>query len=725
MDTIQKIIAAFSLTDIYEMEVRLSEYKNRFSKADRKYLKNKLSERNSSDEIYNTLILYVYFLGDEGLQELRRKEGRFGYWKYFDDIIYKVEKSVSCFLENADFLQLSEAQIAYFQKKNQMAWLGEYFRTTQNDIDKIIKKHHGESKTGILDGQSFETSLFRELIAYIDLLFLQRYNMMAKDDSNLDVIESYSNEDIASAVSFLIYRYTNVIGMPEINCWIDADYVLSDELKVLILQACKFLRLREWELFWDYYGYDISNNGCFYPPDTLMGKSIMLGYINTQMQEMLFCTRVYKIGEMEHYAALELYGEMLHKREDAASQMIIKQGKGVFERYIFKTPNLLFQKIGAEDGGKYPLYLEEMTLLQYMEKELALSVEKLIDMKVSKSATLHDVIMFQRIFQLNRMYYSYLLKHGSDIKVLIRSMGQMIPAATMKSLLNSQINNMTKTNEIIDFFTYKGDRYDIQYTPLIRIGDYYCCPTVICARSNFIHNSLSYLYQAGIYNKLDGEGLENLCYNSFEQHQDLFSVQRGKKYKYHGDSGEIDLLVISDEFILFIECKNPLLPTSAFNMRTTFDYLKKASSQLDCMINSFSDESFQKQYLHSIGIEFKKRKLLTCIVLGTRLFSGYDGFGHPIRCIHELRTFLNDGCIHFVYGDETTTKRIWCKEKLSLYDIEAYLSGDNYPTKNFQLDMMIPYEQKMSCGNHTVKFRTYKLRTPLMQKNDAEYPLKV
>ena len=36
---------------------------------------------------------------------------------------------------------------------------------------------------------------------------------------------------------------------------------------------------------------------------------------------------------------------------------------------------------------------------------------------------------------------------------------------------------------------------------------------------------------------------------------------------------------------------------------------------------------------------------MTCILLGNRLFTGFTGLNHPIRCFHELDMILNKGTI--------------------------------------------------------------------------------
>jgi len=712
METIQNIASKLSIEDITENERILVKCPSKISKSDQKSLKKIILKGENEQTVYGSLILYVYYLSDEGVHELR-KEGFFGYWKNDRDKI-QVKKATSILLNHEKIIQLSQETKNYLQKKQNNAWLGQYFCMTQLEIDQMIKSHHDDRKQEFYNSQIIETSLLRELISYIDFLFLIRDKNATEEDIDLDDFASYPNEEVASAVSFLIYRYNNLIGIKNVNSnsFMDADYVLSDELESLILITCKFLRLREWEFYWDRYGYDILEDGCFYSPNPTLEKSIKLGYINTQVQEVLFFNNISAQLVNENYPSLFEYKKMLETHEDMTSYLTIKTGTGFFERYALKNILEVFQHIGGSNAEKYYLYLEEIAVLRYMEKELVTPAQKLLERKFEEYATMKDAILFPRLFFLNRMHYQYILNHGGDTKAIIRSMGQMIHYSDMEALINTQIHDMKKTRNLLNFYTYQGGIYDIQYTPLLKIGDHYCCPTNICAVSNFIRNSIAYSYQMGkksLFLENTGEDLEKLCADAFKQYPKLFQVEQGKKYQYKGHKGEIDLFVISDDILLFIECKNPFLPTNAFSMRTSFDYIEKATKQLDHEMQAFSDEEFQKNYLESIHIPYKKRILCSCIIMGNRLFSGYTGAGHSIRYIHDLLAFLKFGKINLLCQNRVIVKSIWKNEQFTVQDLKAYLSDNDSPSKKFQMGAMMPYTQKMSCGTHIVGFKTYKI----------------
>ncbi|MBD8027860.1 NERD domain-containing protein [Ureibacillus sp. Re31] len=120
-----------------------------------------------------------------------------------------------------------------------------------------------------------------------------------------------------------------------------------------------------------------------------------------------------------------------------------------------------------------------------------------------------------------------------------------------------------------------------------------------------------------------------------ERHQE-YHVFSNKKFSYCGQRGEVDVLVISVQDIIIIECKTPLNPTSNFEMRASDEHINKAAKQLDHCRAAFMDKALRKKLLKNLSILDKSRNIHTCIIFGNRLFNGYSVNGHPIRYLREL-----------------------------------------------------------------------------------------
>ena len=151
-----------------------------------------------------------------------------------------------------------------------------------------------------------------------------------------------------------------------------------------------------------------------------------------------------------------------------------------------------------------------------------------------------------------------------------------------------------------------------------------------------------------------------------------------------------------------IECKCPLNPTSNFELRASLEHLDKASAQLDNARNAFSDPTFAKKYLESLGVTYKERKIHTCIIMGNRMFNGLSINNHPVRFIYELDMILNNGYIRSNIGNW----RVWQDTSFSNSDLLDFLS----PTSKFinsNLSSMPKIKEVMNVNGNTVSFISY------------------
>ena len=176
-----------------------------------------------------------------------------------------------------------------------------------------------------------------------------------------------------------------------------------------------------------------------------------------------------------------------------------------------------------------------------------------------------------------------------------------------------------------------------------------------------------------------------------------------KKFKYKGKKGEIDVLVVSDLDLIIIECKGPLVPTSNFEMRATFEHIEKSQKQLDLSKEAFEDDGFRNNFFKdSLHIDGKRRNVYTCTVVGNRLFSIWSGVRHPIRNIYELDMILTNGEISSPFAKWS----IWKKEKYSHTDLLDFLRQDGVFIKLMQ-DSMDSYFKKLTFAGKTIQYESY------------------
>lgn len=300
---------------------------------------------------------------------------------------------------------------------------------------------------------------------------------------------------------------------------------------------------------------------------------------------------------------------------------------------------------------------------------------------------------------------SQVLFNQKDKNRIIRSLIPHFQYEGLINILTVFMGDRVKAEELLQLFTYEKDiKLDLQYTPFIEASGGLFFSNSLVSKSNLLRNCIAYSYLAKnqLVNQDNLEPLVHECVKIFSEKQQEYRVFSNKKFTFCGQSGEVDVLVISDEDIIIIECKSPLNPTSNFEMRASGEHINKAAKQLDHCRDAFMDKAFRKNFLKNSGIPDKPRNIHTCIVFGNRLFSGYSVNGHPIRYIRELDMILNNGRIYSPAG----TWRVWRGEEFKHEELISFLSPEHsLIISNF--NSMESVEQYLFIKGRKVCFETY------------------
>lgn len=271
------------------------------------------------------------------------------------------------------------------------------------------------------------------------------------------------------------------------------------------------------------------------------------------------------------------------------------------------------------------------------------------------------------------------------------------------------VGDKEKALDLIDFFTWdKNGKLDLQSTPILKLAgnQYYLMPYVLAA-SNLIRNGIvrgrQLNFQITNPNGKD-EPLEVYAEKLFEFRKDIFHHTRGRSFNYKGQKGEVDLIVWTKEHLYLIECKNPILPISPFELRNTYDDIIKAQYQLDLSSMALRDDCYSGTLLKNWGIPLADYKFHTLVLLGNRLFTSPNGFRHSIRYLHELDMLFDTGIINSSFGKW----RYWENEEFTENDFLRYIS-DSDPMLNDFLDAMDLYKITITCGDHHIERESYSL----------------
>lgn len=689
------------ISDSYIDSIRKT--KPTLSNSDKRFLEKMIShhKERTKEEVLGAILLYSFWFPDEALIYSKKKgvfRYRIGGYKSNNSLYY-----LESLIKYKSFLQYSTENVDYLEMKINCEWMYNFYSKTEKKIVDEIEKHHKRRIRKNINGNKLETALFKELIVYMEMFFLW-FDGQNETPNERDALTAYSREDVGEAISYIIYIYDDIIGINEkCNYWVDSHYILSGEIEKLILLACKILRLQELELLVDYFDYKISkvDNRWRIWNETNFEKSVRMGYAKTEMQSHIFWNEQAKNDD--DCMSLNKMSEMIIK--ELEDDIIKKTDKGILCRYRIEFPTLLIDFM-KKDIKEYSLFKEEVSSLKYMEKEMVSLDVVLLKKMVTQHANLGDVLLFQRFFVVIINIYNQIFLKENDKHVVVKSIGPVFEYNTFFDLINIIVNDKEKTKELIDLLTYNREtKLDLQYTPILRDGNKIYLSIAIVAMSNMLRNVISYSYMIKnqIVNSDDGEELMvKHCVAAFNESGENCMVFDNKNFKYQGRKGEIDVLVISDSYILIIECKAPITPTNNFEMRSEYEHLLKAEKQLNLSKSAFADKGFRKKYLQGLGVEEKNRTVMTCILLGNRIFTGFTGLSHPIRCFHELDMILNKGT---VVGPELKM-RIWKKEKYSKEDLIDFLSEQNSFICKLENALDKRYEV-MTCSGKKVEFETY------------------
>lgn len=675
--------------------------KQSLSKRDLTSLSNKIAHfKDSPVDITIKCILYLAIWEPDLAIDISRKKGVFRYKAWPLDENYALY-ALTTLKSSHDRLGFSQKTMDYLNSKIRISWLFDFYRESEAAIISTIKSQYKNRRRTTYCGLMCEESLLKELLVFADLLFTQP--RWPDGSPRKDRITDFTLEEIAEGISYVLYLSSTIISHPSyVHPFVDPKYVLSDDIKSLILLGCRVCEMQEWELCIDYFSYNVCNQDRTYiisPPDEIFEKSIRLGYVKSMMQNQLSHMR--NGQRFPEASSLSEITNMIN--QDGHLHCISEVGSGIASRYRFEIPEPIFTKF-YEHANKF--YVEEILDLEHFSNELVMPHEDLLKKRITDNCTMHDVILFNRFFLLLDLIAEKQILSQKNRQKVISSLLPNFSEDNLISLIGKHIGD-DKARELLALFTYNPKfKLDLQYTPFFKIGNSISVPIELIAKSNLSRNCIaySYLQKNQIVNQDDKEHLVLECEKVFKDNHPEYQVLTNKHFRYQKQDGEIDVLVITDSTILIIECKAPLEPTNNFELRSSYDHIQKAAKQLSHSKLAFSNSEFRRNYLKAIGINERPRNILTCIVMGNRLFNGLSVMSHPVRYIHELDMVLNNGRIHSSVGDWL----VWKAKEYSEDDLLDYLSSNNnLITASF--NAMRPFNRIMHIKGKRVEFSSFAL----------------
>lgn len=495
---------------------------------------------------------------------------------------------------------------------------------------------------------------------------LVKYFLAKADETFYNYTQQNEIEFTLECLSFLIvlckrYQITSGANTSKINIINKNDYKHLIELSEYIVN------LKKIEIKIDFFEYQITKENSIYTlQNSSFEKNISMSYIRYNEQKYAIHHETFKDK----------------KNEDTFDSLVKTLLKGLDVNFIAEIRNNPFPRICPKLNlnpkfiellkTNY-IYLEERSQLNFFFFDNFLE-QKDINTIIYKNFNLLDIIKIQRLFKFisitYRVFFNKTKKKKNYENLLISS---IIPVTSKnylndifeKTLNTDKKNYMELIEALISTNFYKiNDFLDIQYTPILSLGNEFLISPTILGNSNLIRSILINLNK-NIAITSDSDKMIESLEKSFQNLN--FSIATEVKL----GSYEIDIIAKKGNEIFIFECKNSYHPVNEFELRNSFDHIGKASKQLENLKSKLNDTSTRKNLAQKIGFSLYKSNINYAIILSNRMFNGY--VYNNYRCINSytLNNLLNEGVVSI----NSAKYSLWKNHKFHESDLVDFING--------------------------------------------------
>ncbi len=547
---------------------------------------------------------------------------------------------------------------------------------------------------------------FKACLVSVEWLFWKHHQ---KDHQAINQSYKYfSKEELAEAFSFMYYLLCNKYDPADLNInLIDTKAIKNGYYLKKLSELSKLLYFKRCELLIDCFGYKAIREKSVIvikPPCPRFEQSRKLGYIHNEMQTF---------GDY-HQSLLESEGLSLAKFAQKFSNdykdFLFSIKTTPAKRIVLQIPvDETLKEIFTKDS----FFNEEVAELRSYAKEYLLSISQIESIPIYEKLTIIDVIKFQRLVRL--IYWTYeKFIFDNDLKDSELFLQSVLPVYTGSKLTKflEYIYGEEKAKSLIELLSWKTSSqsvFDLQSSPIIRNRNWSVFPIGLVAQTNLVRNVLQRTrFRFDSNSDVDPVGEE--LFNSLEPHST--TIHRDLSYNWGNIKGELDVLALIDKKLFVFECKNSLHPCSPYELRTSYDYIKKAGSQLSRFKNLFKKSTFRDYMGTLIDIKISKEiKIVTCIAMGNRMFSGWEERGHQVRPVHELCNIIDSGIIAVramkgsEQNDHIENIKLWENENFCANDLENYIYKDSLHIPRF--NNMLEIEEGVQLKGKRIIRKSY------------------
>jgi hypothetical protein len=510
----------------------------------------------------------------------------------------------------------------------------------------------------------------KAVLAIVDLFFLKQ--AIGFHETSTKLVPSrhpffFSVEQLAEGLSSLLALYGAEFGPLRHNVSIPEGVLETEQYLRFLISACHLPVYREWEFEIDRLCFrltesDDTDTFALEPPTPEFGRALEMGFIHTDQQRAL---RTFDWFDKDAHSLHDFAPRTAQLMEEAGLIQLLEEPTA---RYTFGFPDKVLTSL-AQVGE---LFQEEQVALRGASRDLLTPVDDLLEFDLNNGVTLWDLFQVSRLMQFIRSIMAAKLVPELESHPN-RVLQSLIPVFSRPYLIGfvGTIIGVEKAESAINMLCLDiTGHVDLQYQPLLPAGEQIMLPANVFANSHVFRNSLVVIGRR-LYEDGRVDPLGDLIAGVFKE-KNLPTLTRFT-YTWNGERGEADVLVLIENILFVLECKNSLVPTGPHELRTSLDYVEEAAKQLSRWQKYFGDPDFREWIAKKCQLPVDiKTKLVTGIIMSNRMFMGYRIDGHPVRGAYELESFVREGKISM--GDEVFA--FWKENECSAEDLRRYFEED-------------------------------------------------
>ncbi len=529
--------------------------------------------------------------------------------------------------------------------------------------------------------------------AQLDLLF-QMSELHGRDPTS----QEHSIEELAEGLSLFVHIYFNVTtsdpyGFNEVD-----EAGLSSGLYLRVLEDALILRkVAEAETLVDGYGYLATKVGkrvVIRTHDDMLERSIRYGFIQYQNANDLLTQESY-----QSHLDLPTYAE-------AAEITLASTKRRWLQLAIHPTPRYTLSVPGAlPPRFRQTPFREDAVNVEVAAYNLFCMPDELLALNIKSGLPVEEARQAQRLVDfIRKIFWTALLKvHDIDEPIAMRSRIPVFEREELRRLFSLCVLPQF-VDDVIEALTHPSDSrgfFDVQYRPILQVDERYVVPTNILGFSNIFRN----LLQSSETRFAWPNDKDPVQVSLAETMQAAgFKVMAPLQTKHLGRTLDIDVFAMKGDTVYIFECKNPLHPGGAHELRRSLDYVKEAAVQLQRAVAALEDPKKQKELFQRLKWRRpNKLRIETCIMMGNRMLNGWTFQGHPVRSLREAVRMLRDGSV-VVFDTKYRTQQL---KRPTKADLDNFLSEDSFAVKTLRL--MEPTRWNYGLGQSTLVFETFGL----------------